>query len=57
MVKNNYCVQQGDYLYNDILKNKLIGENFGMPCQDIELLMHAFHLYLNKLYNQIFLEV
>jgi alanine dehydrogenase len=42
MLKNNYGVRQGVYLYNGILTNKFIGENFSMPYQDIELLMAAF---------------
>ncbi|MFH0866939.1 MAG: alanine dehydrogenase [Bacteroidota bacterium] len=42
MLKNNYGVRQGVYLYNGILTNKFIGENFKMPYQDIELLMAAF---------------
>ncbi len=42
MLKNNYGVRQGVYLYNGILTNKFIGENFNMPYQDIELLMAAF---------------
>ena len=42
-LKNDYCVRQGAYLYNGILTNKFIGEYYGMPYQDIELLMAAFH--------------
>lgn len=43
MLKNNYDLRQGVYLYNGILTNKFIGENFNLPYQDIELLMAAFH--------------
>ena len=43
MLKNNYDLRQGVYLYNGILTNKFIGENFSLPYQDIELLMAAFH--------------
>jgi alanine dehydrogenase len=42
-LKNDFGVRQGVYLYNGILTNKIIGEYFGMPYQDIELLMAAFH--------------
>jgi alanine dehydrogenase len=42
-LKNDYGVRQGVYLYNGILTNKFIGEYFGIPSQDIELLMAAFH--------------
>ena len=41
-LKNDYGVRQGVYLYNGILTNKFIGEYYGMPYQDIELLMAAF---------------
>ncbi|MGD0712197.1 MAG: alanine dehydrogenase [Bacteroidales bacterium] len=42
-LKNDYGVRQGVYLYNGILTNKFIGEYYGMPYQDIELLMAAFN--------------
>jgi alanine dehydrogenase len=42
-LKNDFGVRQGVYLYNGILTNKIIGEYFGMPYQDIELLMAAFN--------------
>ncbi len=42
-LKNDYGVRQGVYLYNGTLTNKFIGEYFGMPYRDIELLMAAFH--------------
>lgn len=43
MLKNNYDLRQGVYLFNGILTNKFIGENYTLPYQDIELLMAAFH--------------
>jgi len=42
-LKNDFGVRHGVYLYNGTLTNKFIGEYFGMPYQDIELLMAAFH--------------
>ncbi|MEI6577305.1 MAG: alanine dehydrogenase [Bacteroidota bacterium] len=41
-LKIDYGLLQGVYLFNGILVNKFIGENFGIPSQDIELLMAAF---------------
>lgn len=43
MLKSNYGVRQGVYLFNGILTNKYVGENFKMSYQDIELLMAAFN--------------
>jgi alanine dehydrogenase len=43
MLKNDFGVRQGVYLFNGILTNKVIGENFKFPYQDIDLLMAAFH--------------
>jgi alanine dehydrogenase len=34
---------KGTYIYNGILTNKYIGNQFGLPSQDLELLMAAFH--------------
>lgn len=42
-LKNDYGVRQGVYLYNGTLTNKFIGEYYGIPYKDIELLMAAFH--------------
>lgn len=42
-LKNDYGVRQGVYLYNGILTNKFVGEYYGIPYQDIDLLMAAFH--------------
>ncbi len=42
MLKNDYGVRHGVYLFNGTLTNKFIGEYFKMPYQDIELLMAAF---------------
>jgi alanine dehydrogenase len=41
-LKIDYGMLQGVYLFNGILVNKYIGESFGIPSQDIELLMAAF---------------
>jgi alanine dehydrogenase len=37
----HFC--KGAYIYNGILTNKYIGSQFGLPSQDLELLMAAFH--------------
>lgn len=42
MLKRDAGVRQGIYLFNGILTNQYIGEYFGLPYQDIELLMAAF---------------
>lgn len=39
----DYYFRQGVYVYNGILSNKIIGEYFGLPFQDIDLLMAALH--------------
>ena len=35
--------RQGLYTYHGILTNKIIGDYFGLPYQDMDLLMAAFH--------------
>jgi alanine dehydrogenase len=42
MLKKDTGVRQGVYLFNGILTNQYIGEYFGLPYQDIDLLMAAF---------------
>lgn len=42
MFKADSGVRQGVYLFNGTLTNQFIGENFGIPYQDIELIMAAF---------------
>jgi len=39
MLKSNFGVRRGLYLFNGILTKKFISERFGLPFQDIELLM------------------
>ncbi len=41
LLKNDYGLRQGVYLYNGILTNRYIGDYLNMPVQDIELLMAA----------------
>jgi len=41
-LKGNNGVRNGVYIFNGILTNEFIGEHFGIPSQDIELLMAAF---------------
>ncbi len=42
MLKQDLAFCQGVYIYNGILTNKHIGELFGLPSQNLELLMAAF---------------
>lgn len=43
MLKRDPYFCKGAYIYNGILTNKYIGNQFGLPSQDLELLMAAFH--------------
>jgi len=42
MLKSDPAFCKGSYIYNGILTNKLIGELYDLPWQDLELLMAAF---------------
>lgn len=42
LLKYDPGVRQGIYLFNGILTKQYIGESFGLPYQDIDLLMAAF---------------
>ncbi|MCF6170483.1 MAG: alanine dehydrogenase [Bacteroidales bacterium] len=42
MLKQDMAFCQGVYIYNGILTNKHIGELYGLPSQNLELLMAAF---------------
>lgn len=42
MLKSDFGLRHGIYLYNGILTNMNIGNRFGIPSQDINLLMAAF---------------
>lgn len=42
LLKHDIGVRQGVYMFNGILTKQFIGENFGIPYQDIDLLMAAF---------------
>ena len=42
LIKEDRGVRQGIYLYNGILTNELIGNQFGIPSNDIDLLLSAF---------------
>jgi alanine dehydrogenase len=42
LLKIDFYLRQGLYLYNGILTNKIIGEYFDLPYQDMDLLMAAF---------------
>jgi alanine dehydrogenase len=42
-IKADIGFRQGAYLFNGILTNKYIGENFFLPYQDINLFLAAFH--------------
>lgn len=41
-LKSNLGVRHGVYLYNGILTNEMLGNNFNIPSKDIDLLMAAF---------------
>lgn len=43
LLKQDYPIRQGVYIYNGILTNKQISDYFNLPFKDIELLMAAFH--------------
>ena len=43
MIKRNPPFAKGVYLYNGVLTNKHIGNLFGLPAQDLELLISAFN--------------
>lgn len=43
LLSADFYFRQGVYLYNGILSNKIIGDYFGLPYQDMDLLMAAFH--------------
>ncbi len=42
MLKSDYGVRQGVYIFNGIITNKYIADTYQLPFQDIELLMAAF---------------
>jgi alanine dehydrogenase len=43
LIKRDPGIRHGIYLYKGILTNKYISDVFGLPFQDIELLIAAFH--------------
>ena len=43
MMKRDTTFCKGVYIFNGILTNKFIGELYGLPSQNLELLMAAFH--------------
>ncbi|MFC1732921.1 alanine dehydrogenase [candidate division KSB1 bacterium] len=42
MLKTDYGVRQGVYLFSGIISKKFIAEYYGLPYQDLELLMAAY---------------
>jgi len=42
MLKQDIGFRKGVYIYNGTLTNNYIGSMFGIPAQDLELLMAAF---------------
>lgn len=42
LLKDNYGLRSGIYIYNGILTNQLIGNYFGISSKDIDLLLAAF---------------
>jgi alanine dehydrogenase len=43
VLRSDYGVRQGVYLFNGISTNKFLSDTFHLPFQDINLLMAAFH--------------
>ncbi|HNX86338.1 MAG TPA: alanine dehydrogenase, partial [Bacteroidales bacterium] len=43
LIKKEFGVRQGVYIYNGIITNQFISKRFNLPFQDISLLMAAFH--------------
>jgi len=41
-LKEDVGLRHGVYIFNGILTNEKIGQRFGIPSKDIELLMAAF---------------
>jgi alanine dehydrogenase len=41
MIKTDYGLRRGTYLFNGTLTKPYIGEYFSLPCQDIDLLIAA----------------
>jgi alanine dehydrogenase len=42
IIKSDPGLRQGVYIYNGILTNHIIGNQLGIPSQDINLLLAAF---------------
>ncbi len=42
LLKNDHGVRDGVYLYNGILTNETLGQNFGILSKDLDLLLSAF---------------
>ncbi len=43
LLKRDYGVRQGVYIYNGIMTNLFISKRYSLPFQDIDLLMAAYH--------------
>jgi alanine dehydrogenase len=43
LLKRDYGVRQGVYIYNGVISNLFISKQYNLPFQDIDLLMAAFH--------------
>jgi len=43
VLRTDYGVRQGTYLFNGILTNRYLSKHFRLPYQDLNLLMAAFH--------------
>jgi alanine dehydrogenase len=43
LMRTDYGVRQGTYLFNGILTNRYLSDHFHLPFQDLNLLMAAFH--------------
>ena len=43
-LKNNPSLRKGIYMFNGILTNHMIGQNFGLPSKELDLLLASFQL-------------
>jgi len=43
-LKNNPSLRKGIYMFNGILTNHMIGQSFGLPSKELDLLLASFQL-------------
>ncbi len=42
-LKAHPAIRQGIYMYNGILTSRIVGDNFGLPCKELDLLIASFN--------------